>query len=64
MAKLLVIYKTPTDVAAFDTYYKEVHLPLAGKMPHVQKVEISKGQMALQPAPRAFISSRRSHMAQ
>ena len=38
-----MIYKTPKDETAFETHYSKVHLPLAGKMPHVRRVEISKG---------------------
>ncbi|MBL8514234.1 MAG: EthD family reductase, partial [Betaproteobacteria bacterium] len=29
MAKLIALYKTPTDKAAFDDYYFGKHVPLA-----------------------------------
>lgn len=32
MYRVSVIYGTPTDPAAFDAYYREVHIPLASKM--------------------------------
>lgn len=32
MYRVSVIYGTPTDPAAFDKYYREVHIPLARKM--------------------------------
>ena len=32
MVRLTVLYGHPTDPAAFDRYYEEVHLPLARKM--------------------------------
>lgn len=43
MAKLIVLYKTPKDKAAFDAYYKAVHIPLAYKIPGLKKFEISSG---------------------
>ncbi|NTV99986.1 MAG: EthD family reductase [Oscillochloris sp.] len=32
MVKLTVLYGQPTDPAAFDRHYREVHIPLAQKM--------------------------------
>lgn len=32
MVRLTVLYGHPTDPEAFQRYYREVHLPLAGKM--------------------------------
>jgi uncharacterized protein (TIGR02118 family) len=43
MARLLVMYKTPTDVGAFDKYYFETHLPIAKKVPGLKKYEVSQG---------------------
>ena len=43
MATLLVLYKTPTDKAAFDKYYAETHIPLAKKIPGLKTYEISEG---------------------
>ena len=42
MARMIVIYKTPRDPAAFDRHYREVHVPLAKQLPGLQKYEISK----------------------
>ena len=42
MVKLVVIYGHPKDPAAFEKYYAETHLPIAGQIPGVQKVEIAK----------------------
>ncbi len=33
MAKLVVLYKKPADPAHFDKHFREVHAPLAQKMP-------------------------------
>jgi len=46
MAQLVVMYQTPTDVAAFDKHYSEKHIPLAKTIPGVRKIEISNGPVA------------------
>ncbi|MEE8170262.1 MAG: EthD family reductase [Phycisphaerae bacterium] len=42
MVKLVAMYKQPKDPAAFDRHYREVHLPLARKMPGVKRIELSR----------------------
>ncbi|GAC1544588.1 MAG: EthD family reductase [Candidatus Velthaea sp.] len=42
MVKLTVIYDNPKDPAAFEKHYKEVHMPLAGKLAGVRKAELAK----------------------
>lgn len=32
MYRVSVLYGTPTDPAAFDTYYRDVHIPIAQRM--------------------------------
>ncbi len=46
MAKLIVFYKTPTDAAAFDKYYRDTHVGIAKKMPGLRAYELSKGPVA------------------
>lgn len=41
MVKLVVLYKKPADTAAFEKHYREIHTPLARKMPGVRKLEVS-----------------------
>ena len=43
MARMLVIYKTPQDTAAFDKHYFEVHVPLAKRLPGLRQYEVSSG---------------------
>jgi len=43
MARMLVIYKTPKDPAAFDEHYFSVHIPLAKQLPGLKRYEVSKG---------------------
>ena len=43
MARMVVIYRTPKDVEAFDRHYFEIHVPLAKKIPGLRKYEVSNG---------------------
>ncbi|HEY4840779.1 MAG TPA: EthD family reductase [Terriglobales bacterium] len=49
MARLVVVYKTPRDGAAFDQHYFGTHIPIAKKIPGLRKFEISQGPV-LTPA--------------
>lgn len=42
MVKLIALYKKPADTAAFDNHYREVHTPLAKKMPGLRKLEVMR----------------------
>ena len=46
MARLVVMYKSPKDAAAFDKHYFETHIPIAKNIPGLRKYEISKGPVA------------------
>jgi uncharacterized protein (TIGR02118 family) len=43
MARLVVIYKTPKDPAAFTDYYFSTHIPLAKTIPGLRKYDVSEG---------------------
>lgn len=47
MARLLVLYKTPKHPEAFDKYYREVHIPLAKKVPGLKHYVISTGAIEM-----------------
>lgn len=51
MARLVVLYKTPKDAAAFDKHYREIHIPLAKKIPGLTKYEISQGAVGSPAGP-------------
>jgi uncharacterized protein (TIGR02118 family) len=51
MARLVVMYKTPIDTAAFDKYYFEKHAPLAKKIPGLRQYEVSHGPVATPAGP-------------
>jgi uncharacterized protein (TIGR02118 family) len=52
--KLTVLYGHPSDPAAFEKYYAEVHLPLADKIAGYTRVELSKGLPGPEGAKAAF----------
>jgi|SRR3954464_47562 uncharacterized protein (TIGR02118 family) len=41
MPKILVLYNPPTNPAAFDKYYRDIHVPLAKKIAKVRSYTIS-----------------------
>ena len=45
MAQMVVIYRTPKDVAAFDRHYFDIHVPLAKKIPGLRKYDVSDGRI-------------------
>ncbi|MDR5857216.1 EthD family reductase [Caballeronia sp. LZ062] len=47
MAKLIALYKTPSDKQAFDAHYTSTHAPLAKKMPGLKRFEVSTGPIAV-----------------
>lgn len=47
MVRFLVLYETPTDTAAFDRHYREVHVPIAKKMPGLQRFTLSRNATVL-----------------
>lgn len=46
MARMVVIYRTPKDVEAFNRHYFDIHVPLAKKIPGLRKYEVSDGPIA------------------
>jgi len=47
MAGMVVIYRTPADVTAFEKHYFETHIPLAKQMPGLRKYEVSRGPVTV-----------------
>lgn len=47
MVRFLVLYDTPSDVAKFDRHYRDVHIPLAKKLPGLRRYTISRGVNAV-----------------
>ena len=42
MVRFLVLYRQPTDAAAFDRHYYEVHIPLAKRLPGLRRYAVSR----------------------
>jgi uncharacterized protein (TIGR02118 family) len=42
MIRLVILYRHPVDAEAFEAYYYTHHLPLAQKIPHVVRREVSR----------------------
>jgi uncharacterized protein (TIGR02118 family) len=51
MARMVVIYKKPADVNAFERHYYGTHIPLAKKIPGLRKYEISRGPVTVLAGP-------------
>jgi uncharacterized protein (TIGR02118 family) len=51
MARMVVIYKKPPDVKAFERHYFETHIPLAKKIPGLRKYEVSRGPITVLAGP-------------
>ena len=41
-ARLIALYKTPADTAAFDAYYSDNHAPLAKMLPGLQTYTLGR----------------------
>ena len=54
MAQLVVMYKTPTDTAAFDKHYFDKHVPIAKKIRGLRKFQVSRGPVATPAGPSGF----------
>jgi uncharacterized protein (TIGR02118 family) len=54
MARLVVLYKTPKDAAAFDKHYVGTHIPIAKKIPGLRKYDLSKGAVVTPAGPSDF----------
>ena len=46
MAKLVALYKKPTDAAAFNAYYYSTHVSIAKKISGLRRYEVSAGPVA------------------
>ena len=51
MARLMAMYRTPNDIAAFDKYYFETHVPIAKRISGIRKYEVSQGPIVTPAGP-------------
>ena len=54
MAKVIAMYRTPSNAAAFDRYYFETHVPLAKTIPGLRGYEVTRGTIATLNGPSPY----------
>ena len=54
MAKIIAMYKTPTDPAAFDRYYFGPHAKMAKAVPGLKGYEVTRGPVMTPAGPAPF----------
>ena len=54
MAKLIAMYKTPTDPAAFDRHYFGAHVKLAKAIPGLRGYEVTRGPIMTPAGPAPY----------
>lgn len=50
-AQLVVTYRTPSDIAAFDRHYRDIHAPLAHQIPGLRRFETTTGPVMTPEGP-------------
>lgn len=50
-ARFLALYETPTDPAAFDRHYRQIHIPLLRQLPGLRRYSVSRDVTPLHGAP-------------
>ncbi|MFF4139639.1 EthD family reductase [Streptomyces mirabilis] len=46
-ARFIVLYETPADPAAFDHHYRDIHLPLACRLPGLRRYTIGRDMVTI-----------------
>ena len=54
MAMIIAMYKTPTDTAAFDSYYFGPHVKLAKTVPGLKGYRITRGPIMAMAGPQPY----------
>lgn len=52
-----MLYNTPDDPEAFDRHYRDVHIPLAKKLPGLRRYTVSRGVSAGRGDPYHLIAA-------
>lgn len=55
VVRFLVVYEMPADPAAFDLHYRNVHIPLAKKLPGLRRYTISRSAAAVRGGPPYYL---------
>lgn len=54
MARVIALYRHPTDAAKFDAYYYAKHVPIAKKIPGLRQYQVSSGPVATPQGPSPY----------
>lgn len=49
-ARFIVLWSTPTDIAAFDDHYRNIHIPLAHRMTRLLSYTVGRDVRAIRGA--------------
>jgi uncharacterized protein (TIGR02118 family) len=52
--RLVILFGAPTDPEAFQSYYRQMHLPLAAQMPGILRFETGRALRGLEGEPPVF----------
>ena len=55
MVRLMVLYGTPEDPAAFDKHYNEIHVPLAKQLPGLVRYTVSRNLVPVQGGKQYYL---------
>lgn len=55
MIKLVALFKRPEDVEEFDKHYTEVHAPLMGRVPSLERMEVTRNLRAFRGEPEYYL---------
>lgn len=61
--KLVVLYTHPADADAFDRQYLDVHMPLVGKIPGLQRAEAGRITAAVDGGEQTFYRAAELYFA-
>jgi uncharacterized protein (TIGR02118 family) len=50
-ARFLAVYETPADPNAFDRHYRDVHIPIAQRLPGLRRYVVSRDVAAVRGDP-------------
>jgi uncharacterized protein (TIGR02118 family) len=50
-ARFLAVYETPADPNAFDRHYRDVHIPIARRLPGLRRYVVSRDVAAVRGDP-------------
>ena len=55
MTRLLVLYRQPADVEAFERHYLGVHVPLAKQLPGLRRYAISRNNVVVRGGEKYYL---------